>query len=109
MRALLVILGAMALLIGVATQSASAASGTDLERLIKRVRKFAAEGLDDQKLKGLCVCQDVSAPLNQVGILRYFGGIGTLDVRVYCYVPSFNPEGDVATLERCDIFEVLSK
>ena len=44
MRAVLVMLGAMAMLVGVATQPAGAGKGTDIEQFIKQISKSADDG-----------------------------------------------------------------
>ncbi len=59
MRALFVILGAVVILMSLATQPASAGKGTHFDQFVKRLKKFAD---DDYALtpKGFCVCQDGS-------------------------------------------------
>ena len=74
MRALLVILGAMALLIGIATQPASAGKGSDIERFIKQLSKVATF--------------DVFSPKARVWVLR---------TRPRPPIRAFRPEPEITT------------
>ena len=109
MRALLVVLAGVALLVGVATQPASAGKGTEIEQLAKRVGKFADAESAGPKPKGLCVCQDGSGNHTLVGALVYSGQLGDTAVWMFCAVPVFNISGAINGGARCDTFEILSK
>ncbi len=109
MRTLLVVLGAMAVLVGVATQPASAGKGTDFDRFVKQVEKFAVNNTLLKKPKGLCVCQDGSGNHGLSGALIYSGSLGDPDVSVHCYAYQFASAGDLTATFTCDTFEVLSK
>ena len=109
MRSLLVTLGAIAMLVGVATQPASAGKGTEIEQFIKRVGKFAIDQGSAQKPRGLCVCQDGSLSHTRAGVLAYNGQLGDAVVIVRCVVSAFNLDGSVSGGSACDTFEVLSK
>ena len=74
MRPLIVILGAVALLVGVATHPASAGK-TDIEQFIKRIGKYADDAYNP-KPRGLCVCQDGGPLHSRVGALAYDGQLG---------------------------------
>ena len=110
MRAVLVILGALVMLIGVATQPASAGK-TDIEQFIKQLGhwKFAVDDEFAQKPKGLCVCQDGGPGHTQVGALVYDGQLGDSFVTVQCYLRGFNLDGSLGSVTACDTFEILSK
>jgi hypothetical protein len=99
----------MALLIGVVTQPASAGKGTDLDRFIKQIGKFAVNDIFAQKPRGLCVCQDGSGNHTRVGALIYAGVPGNSGATVWCYVRGFLPDGSLDSADPCDTFEVLSK
>jgi hypothetical protein len=107
MRAVLVMLGAVAMLVGVATQPASAGKGTEFDQFVKRIAKFADEETDSPKPKGLCVCQDGGGNHTRVGVLLYEPG--SSGVNVSCWVRSFNSEGTQIGASACNTFEVLSK
>jgi hypothetical protein len=109
MRAVLVMLGAVAMLVGVAAQPASAGKGTDIEQFIKRIGKYADDALNVQKPRGLCVCQDGSSLHTRVGALVYDGQLGDGYVTVRCVVFGFAPTGLNFSATVCDTFEVLSK
>ena len=109
MRALFVILGAVVMLIGVATQPASAGKGSEIEQFLKRVGKFAIDQGSAQKPRGLCVCQDGSLNHTRAGVLAYNGQLGDAAVIVRCVVSAFNLDGAVVGASACDTFEVLSK
>ena len=109
MRALIVILGAVVMLVGVATQPASAGKGTDFDQFIKRIQKFAVADIFAQKPRSLCVCQDGGAYDTRVGALKYSGQLGDQNVTVRCWVHRFNPDGSLEIVLSCDTFEVLSK
>ena len=111
MRALIVILGAAALLVGVGTQPASAGKGTDIEQFIKLLGhwKFAINDAFAQKPKSLCVCQDGGPGHTQVGALVYDGQLGDSAVTVLCYLRDFNVDGSLDSVTACDTFEILSK
>ena len=109
MRAVLVILGALVMLIGVATQPASAGKGTDFDRFIKQIGKFAVYDPFAEKPRSLCVCQDGTLDHNFVGALLYEGVPGNSGVTVECYVRDFAPDGSFTSARSCDTFEILSK
>ncbi len=109
MRALSVILGAVALLIGVAAQPASAGKGTDIEGFVKQVGKFAVDDHFTLKPKGLCVCQDGSGAHSFLGALVYDGQVGDFSVIVRCWVRVFDTAGSLASVDECETFEILSK
>ena len=109
MRALIVMLGAVAMLVGVATQPASAGKGTDIEQFVKRIGKFAVGDIFSQKPRSLCVCQDGTADHTRVGALVYAGQVGDPGVTVYCSLRDFIPDGSLNSVTTCDTFEVLSK
>ena len=109
MRALLVVLAGVALLVGVATQPASAGKGTDFDRFIKQIGKFAVDSSGSPKPKGLCVCQDGGPNHSQVGALVYAGLPGAAQVSVKCWVRVFLPDGTFSGASACETFEVLSK
>ena len=109
MRALLVILVAMAMLIGVATQPASAGKGTDIEQFIKRIGKVAGDASFTPKPRGVCVCQDGGPYHTEVGALTYFGQLGDTSVSVQCLVQFFNGVGAFTGSGTCNTFEILSK
>jgi hypothetical protein len=109
MRALLVVLAGVALLVGVATQPASAGKGTDFDQFVKQVGKFADAGAAGPKPRGLCVCQDGSGNHSRVGALVYTGALGDSNVSMNCHVRSFSPAGSISGGSLCDTFEMLSK
>jgi hypothetical protein len=109
MRALLVVLAGVALLVGVASQPASAGKGTEIEGFIKRIGKFAVDSAMNPKPRGLCVCQDGSGDHTHVGVLSYDGQLGEAKVTVQCSVRGFYPNGSIHTASPCDTFEILSK
>ena len=110
MRALLVMLGAVAMLVGVAAQPANAGK-TDIEQFIKLLGhwKFAVNDEFAQKPKSLCVCQDGGPGHTQVGALVYDGQLGDSVVTVQCYLRGFNLDGSLDSVTACDTFEILSK
>ena len=108
MRAVLVMLGAVAMLVGVAAQPASAGKGTDIEQFMKRIGKYADDAINS-KPRGLCVCQDGSSVHTRVGGLAYDGQLGDAHVIVRCVVLGFDPSGGTSWGVPCDTFEVLSK
>ena len=102
-------LGQQLMLVGVATQPASAGKGTEFDQFVKRLKKFAD---DDYALtpKGFCVCQDGSlANQSRVGALGYEGQVGDPSVRLLCLVRFFGPDGAATGTGVCDTFEILSK
>ena len=109
MRAVLVMLGAVAMLFGVATHPANAGKGTDFDRFVKRIQKFAVADIFAQKPRSLCVCQDGGLNHTQVGTLSHFGQLGDQNVTVRCWVHRFDPDGIFSTAHECLTFEVLSK
>jgi hypothetical protein len=109
MRAVLVMLGAVAMLVGVAVQPANAGKATDFDRFLKRIQKFAVDDTFAPKPRGLCVCQDGSLYHTQVGVLVYSGQLGDGNVTVWCHVRGFNSEGVNDFAQLCNTFEVLSK
>ena len=111
MRAGLVVLAGVALLVGVATQPASAGKGTDIEQFIKRIGKFAIlEGdILGSKTRSLCVCQDGGANDRAIGVIAYSGQLGSSEVTVWCWVRIFAPDGTNSVAHGCAPFEVLSK
>ena len=113
MRALFVILGAVVMLVGVATQPASAEPATDYEKFIKRVEKFVMPNIGDNafslKPRGLCVCQDGGADNGLAGVLLHQDLNAGHDVQVGCWVRTFGLTGEDSGASRCDTFEVLSK
>jgi hypothetical protein len=109
MRALLVVLAGVALLVGVATQPASAGKGTEYDRFLKQIEKCADGDIYSQKPKGLCVCQDGGSYHTLVGALLYSEESDDSGVKVICYVREFNSDGRLASAHPCETFEVLSK
>ena len=109
MRAVLVMLGALVMLIGVAAQPASAGKGSEIEQFIKLIRKYADDSTIVQKPRGLCVCQDGGPDHTQVGALVYDGQLGDSLVTVRCWTRGFSVDGQHTLANPCDTFEVLSK
>ena len=97
------------MLVGVATQPASAGKGTDVEQFIKRIGKFSIELGSAQKPRGLCVCQDGTLNHARAGALAYNRQLADWAVIVRCVVSAFNPDGAVTGASACYTFEVLSK
>jgi hypothetical protein len=108
MRALLVVLAGVALLVGVASQPASAGKGTDIEQFMKRIEKYA-DTTFNSKPRGLCICMDGGAFHSQAGVLFYSGQLGDGTVSMSCSVPLFDPFGSRSGTGSCDSFEILSK
>ena len=109
MRALFVMLGAVAMLVGVAVQPANAGKGTDFDQFLKRIQKFAVDDTFAPKPRGLCVCQDGGPEHTQVGALVYDGQLGDSLVTVRCWTRGFSVDGQHTLANPCDTFEILSK
>lgn len=110
-RALLAILGAVTMLMGLATQPAGAGPATAYEKFKKQIEKHARRGMEsafDPKPKGLCVCQDGSANNEIAGVLIFEEQNDTY-LQVACFVRTFNPDGSDSMASRCNTFEILSK
>lgn len=97
------------MLVGVATQPASAGKGTDLDRFMKQLGRFADNSILAEKPRGLCVCQDGSSSHNRAGALLYAGVPDNAGATVYCYVREFALDGTFTSAHPCDTFEILSK
>jgi hypothetical protein len=102
-------LGAVAMLVGVAAQPASAGKGSEIEQFIKRIGKYADDSATVQKPRGLCVCQDGGPEHTQAGALVYDGQLGDSLVTVRCWTRGFSVDGQHTVANPCDTFEVLSK